>query len=347
MWKTKEDFLAMLLKEIESRSVEQDIKAYSIYFGGGTPSILSMDELGSIFESLHRYLRIPGNIELTLEANPEDINLKMLRAWQSLGINRLSIGVQSFQNSALEQMHRTHSGKQAEEAILMSIDNGFQNLTIDLMYGRDGGHKTWQKDLDKFYQLNVPHLSAYCLTVEPKTLLAHQIKKYQIKATPERQVVEDYLYLMNSTIKRGYEAYEISNFAKPGFRALHNSSYWKRLPYIGFGPGAHSYDGSTKRRWNVANNPKYIRALANNEKYWEDEILSNKDMFNERIMLSLRTNEGLNLFEMRRSFPNMTKVFERKLPGFEHYFEREHDIIRLTAQGRLISDNICTELFCT
>jgi oxygen-independent coproporphyrinogen-3 oxidase len=258
----KNDFVTALLKEIDLRVdyLQQEL-IETIYFGGGTPSLLEEDDLHRIVAHLHRHFKIADNTEITFEANPDDITREKLISWRTNGINRLSIGVQSFFDDDLKWMNRAHSAQQSVQSILLAQEEGINNLTIDLIYGTPTlGNENWEKNFKQAVTLNIPHLSCYALTVEPKTALAKMIAQHKIGDIDSERQATQFLLLTDWATAAGYEHYEISNFAKPGMRSKHNSAYWQGKKYLGLGPSAHSFNG-TARQWNIANNSLYVQSL--------------------------------------------------------------------------------------
>lgn len=320
----------------------------TIYFGGGTPSLLNKDQLAHIFQSLHTHYPIAKTAEITLEANPEDITADTLTTWKSFGVNRLSIGIQSFQDHYLKWMNRNHTSEEALNSITLAKKNGFDNISIDLIYGLpDMSTAQWQEEINAAVRLNVTHISTYCLTVEEKTALGNLVKKGVIELNAEETIEQHMLILMDTMQLAGYEQYEISNFCKPSFESRHNSSYWKRIPYIGIGPGAHSYNGET-RQYNISNNPLYIKYLNNplSGNVATTELLSGIDRYNEYILTRLRTKWGISQEEME-SFKevNLLKI-NQLLDSFcqNGFIVKESEIYRLTAKGKLLADEITLRL---
>ena len=292
--------LAALLKEIElvSLSFLQE-PVETTYFGGGTPSLLEAPEISTLLESARRSFKVSPGAEITLEANPDDINVEKLKAWKEAGINRLSIGIQSFFEEDLRWMNRAHNAEQARRALEMALVQ-FPNITIDLIYGTPGlTDEKWEQNVRRAIAMGVPHLSCYALTVEPNTPLQKMIGLHKKEDVNPDHQSEQFLLLMRWLREAGYEHYEISNFAKPGFRSRHNSSYWQGKKYIGIGPSAHSFDGRA-RWWNVANNQVYIRSLSEGRIPFEKEELNAAQRINEFIMITLRTMEGLNMERIRK-----------------------------------------------
>jgi len=351
-----------LIKEIEIRSSflqrnekkETSILASkneiieTIYFGGGTPSLLSQHKIYTLLSAVKNNYNVDANAEITLEANPDDINIEKLKEWKSAGINRLSIGIQSFIERDLLWMNRVHNSLQALECINFAKEIGFNNFSIDLIFGTPGlTNEEWKENVQKVIDLNVPHVSCYALTVEPKTALQKMItlkKKEDINTDAQ---ATQYTMLMQMMRDAGYEHYEISNFAKPGFRSRHNSSYWQGEKYIGIGPSAHSFDGKM-RMWNKANNVFYIKSIEQNIIPFEKEILTETQKLNEYILTSLRTSEGLDLKYIEDTFSiNERKRIENLIMN---EVEKKNILIRkekiiLTDEGKLFADGISVKLF--
>lgn len=275
------------------------------YWGGGTPSILPVPLVRHLADHLRRHAPLVGSGEFTLEANPEDVSPQNLREWKEVGVNRLSIGIQSFVDQRLAWMNRAHTGQQARDAVKRAQDAGFENITVDLIYGLPETHLgEWQDNVGQALDMGLPHMSMYALTVEEKTALHHQIKKGQSAAPKDERATEDFLWVRQILRQNGWEPYELSNAAMPGMRAQHNSAYWSGEAYMGIGPGAHSFDGTSERRWNVSHNLRYIRAWQdpqvknNQDEAHEKEHVTAIERTNERIMTSLRRMEGLSRTDM-------------------------------------------------
>jgi len=293
--KHKDEVVNAIVKEIEIRSEKwQDLSFDTIYFGGGTPSIIDVSDIEQILQKLHQKFKINKQAEITLEGNPDDFTDKKTKIFKQLGINRLSIGIQSFHQEDLSKLNRSHNALQAERAIKVAQDNGFSNITIDLIYGIPGlTDDKWQQNIQKTLQYNIPHISAYALTVEKKTALAHQIMEGIMPPVSQTQSANQFEILRKVLIDNDFLHYEISNFGKTNYISKHNSNYWKNVSYIGLGPGAHSYDGKY-RRWNVANNIKYLKNIEQ-DAFYEQEKLGKKEIYNELLMTGLRTMWGVNL----------------------------------------------------
>ena len=348
----KNEFLTALLKEMELFSAaDRSTHAESIgtiYFGGGTPSLLLPDDIQKIIERINNHFQVETGAEITLEANPDDITREKLEGWKQAGVNRLSLGIQSFFEEDLKWMNRAHNAKQAKDNLKLALA-WFPNITIDLIYGTpDLTNEKWKQNVEKVIAMNIPHLSCYALTVEPKTPLDKMIRLHQSPGVDLDKQSEQFLLLMEWLENAGYEHYEISNFAKPEHRSRHNSSYWQGKKYIGFGPSAHSFDGKI-RWWNVSNNNLYIQSIHNNILPVEKEVLTTTQQMNEFIMISLRTMEGLDLDRLQAIDPNM-EVKNQILKQSRKYQERGlanviGNTIRLTKEGKLMADGIASDLF--
>ena len=346
-----------LLHEIEIRSqsgqknitvIDPGEQINTIYFGGGTPSLLSHQELEKILDEIYSKYTVHSDAEITLEANPDDINIDKLNEWKLAGINRLSIGIQSFIERDLVWMNRAHNSTQALQCIQQAREAGIPNFSIDLIFGTPGlSNDEWVKNVQTVIDLNVPHIACYALTVEPKTALDKMIHLKKKENVDNDLQAEQYSILMKMMQNAGYEHYEISNFAKPGFRSRHNSSYWEGKKYIGIGPSAHSYNGEN-RQWNVANNVKYIKSMRNNEVPMEEESLTDAQKLNEYIMISLRTIEGMDLQIIEERFSKEERgriemILENKLT--KGTIRKNGDKIILTNEGKLLADAISVKLF--
>jgi len=342
--RSKNELVAALLKEIELQHEYLSGEAIeTIYFGGGTPSLCSTGEITSILEKLYSTFKIVENAEVTLEANPDDISARRLKDWNSAGINRLSIGIQSFYDEDLQWMNRAHNAGQAIECLNLAVDS-FANITIDLIYGTPPlTNEKWKQNVETAMAFNIPHISCYALTVEPKTALDKLIRLNKSPGIDPDKQSEQFLLLMEWMGKANYEHYEISNFAKHGFRSRHNSSYWQGKKYLGFGPSAHSFDGNA-RWWNIANNKSYIEAINRGVIPFEKEELTNTQKLNEYIMISLRTIEGLDLSRVGKEISVTLKATSKKYIE-NGLLKMENNILRLTNEGRLLADGIAADLF--
>lgn len=347
--RNKDGVIEAIVQEIELRKdYLADTSLKSIYFGGGTPSLLNQKDLDKIFTALSSIYTWDDATEITLEANPDDLNNENLTNFKNVGINRLSIGIQSFDQADLEFMNRAHNAHEAESSIKKAQDIGFQNISADLIYGSPTtSDATWQKNIDKMISFDIPHISAYCLTVEQDTALAHFIKKGKSQAVDETKASLQFEMLIEKLEKSGYDHYEISNFGKPNRYAVHNTNYWMGVPYLGLGPAAHSFDGQLTRSWNIAHNPKYIAELQNETLPIEYEILSEKERYNEFVLIRLRTKWGIDSETLNNSYPQFADHFYQKI---EHFIAEGSVILLdttyvLSKTGKHFADRISMELF--
>jgi len=338
-----------LLREIDlQRNYLSGAPVTSIYFGGGTPSLLPQADIELLLSKLRDTFPVNPDAEITLEANPDDLTPEKLDALRAAGINRLSIGIQSFHEPDLRWMNRAHDSQQALQCIINAKAAGFNNLTIDLIYGgptlTDEG---WATNVQQAIELGVQHLSCYALTVEPGTALDQFIRKKKVAAVDSDKAARHLEQLMQWTAKAGYEHYEISNFALPGWHSRHNSSYWQGQPYLGLGPSAHSFNG-TSRQWNIANNALYIKSLEQDKVPFELEELTPVMMLNEYIMTTLRTSQGCILpvvaerfgTDKRDTMLQLSRTFLDK-----GWMVLRNDTLVLTPEGRLFADGIASDLF--
>ncbi len=344
------DFVPALLKEMERRSDYLGAsRVGTVYLGGGTPSLLDPTDLNAVLDRLRELFILEPDPEITLEANPDDMtDRQRLRAWRSAGINRLSIGIQSFFDEDLRWMNRAHDAAQAAESIRLAKEEGFDNMSIDLIYGGPSlPDDHWQNNVAEAIRLQIPHLSCYALTVEPRTALDKLIRRQKrTEVSPDDQA-RQLLQLMDWMSQAGYEHYEISNFALPGHRSRHNSAYWQGKPYLGLGPSAHSFDGQS-REWNLANNARYIAALAGGTlPVAEKELLTPVQQLNEYIMISLRTKEGIDLSAVNIRFgPEAANSLERRAQRhLQSGMMLRSDRLVLTKEGKLLADGIAADLF--
>ncbi len=344
-----------MLREIEIRKDYLKTPTLeSIYLGGGTPSLLSQRDLEKLFEKIYANFSVVEDAEITLEANPDDLEKSKLEILRRLPVNRLSIGVQSFFNEDLEFWNRAHNQTEAEACIKSAQDAGFHNLTVDLIYGSPTTPDShWKFNIEKLLSFEIPHLSCYALTVEEKTALAHFVNKGKTEAPSDEHAAGQFEMLMQVMEKNGYDHYEISNFAKPGFYAVHNTAYWQGKDYLGIGPAAHSFDGQS-RQWNIANNALYIKAvesLSRNEvppnPLFEKETLTVAQQYNEYVMTGLRTiwgcsGEKVNKFgeTYKTYFLEKTQIYLAN--GQMNY---QSGNFTLTPKGKLLADQIASELF--
>jgi len=347
--RAKPAMTAALIRELELQADYLNAATLSsVYFGGGTPSLLDTAELVQIFETIHRLHRIAPDAEITLEANPDDLTAEKLRDLrQYTPVNRLSIGIQSFSEADLRWMNRAHSSAEARASLDLSLAAGFDDLTIDLIYGAPTtSDAQWAENVAIALDLGIPHLSCYCLTVEDGTALGSFVKRGQQPPVEEEKAARQFEYLMQTVEKAGYDHYEISNFAKPGRYARHNSSYWLGEPYLGIGPSAHSYNG-VSRQWNVANNAQYIRALETGEIPFEIEHLTPTQRYNEYVMTTLRTIWGASPAHIQSLGGAFLQHFETVLRQMskEGWLEQTGENWRLTRAGKLLADRIAVDFF--
>ena len=338
--------ITAIAKEINIRKNEISEPIATIYFGGGTPSLLEESELELIFNEINTNFSIAADAEKTLEVNPEDVTCENINAWQKVGINRISIGLQSFKETDLQWMNRAHDLQQGLVAVEELKNAGFQNISVDLIYGLpDLTLAEWEQHLKQVIDLNVQHISAYCLTVEKRTALNHLVKSGKLK-TANEDVQSDQCNLMWRFLRENdFLQYEISNFSKPGFESKHNTSYWLKKPYLGVGPSAHSFNGSS-RRWNVANNTNYYKSVGKNEAWYETEILSNDDQWNELFLTGLRTIWGVSKAELA-SYGNLTESEQENLQALIENGDltETKTALILTETGRLKADGIAASFF--
>lgn len=349
--KYKDEMLQSIIKEIglqQNYLGSQTIE--TVYFGGGTPSLLTGDEVSRIIGAIQTQYDLSKTPEVTLEANPDDLNLQKLREFRNTSINRFSIGVQSFFDEDLKWMNRAHQANEAESAIKRAQDFGFENITIDLIYGFPLlTDQKWEENIQKAVQFQIPHISSYSMTVEPKTALANFINTEKQKPLDDAQSAAQFQILMAELAANGFEHYEISNFAKPNHHSKHNTNYWKGVHYLGIGPSAHSFNGES-RQWNIANNAKYLAELAIKKIPFEMELLSLNDRFNEYIMTSLRTMWGIDLRKVANDFDPQIKG--KLLAAADEYLSKNwlafaDEKLILTQEGKLYADLIASELFIT
>ena len=343
--KLKDKVVNSLIKEIElTADYHNTKKLSSIYFGGGTPSLLEEEDLKLIFLKLREHYHWDEEIEITLEANPDDINIPKIGAWQRYGINRLSIGIQSFHDVDLVAMNRAHSAEEARRCLDIAMEGGYKDFSIDLIYGsHTTTDKMWEENINLFLDYKIDHLSSYSLTVEKGTALHHFISTGKTPSLDNEKALRQYDMLIDRMQESGYDHYEISNYAKNKKYAVHNTNYWKGVSYLGLGPSAHSYDGKS-RRWNVANNMKYIKAIEVGKLPYADEVLTAKDLYNEYIMTSLRTMWGIDLEKIAEKYRGQLEQQMAKLKSAE-YLMQEGSFVKLTRKGKHLADFVASELF--
>jgi len=344
-----ENMIAAMLEEIKlNTNYLSGAAIETIYFGGGTPSLLNSDELNRFFDAMAKAFPLQERLEVTLEANPDDIDIKFLHGLKSTPVNRFSLGIQSFREADLKFMHRAHNAQQAEYAIKAVQDAGYDNISIDLIYGTPGlSNDNWKEHIHYAQEMQIPHISSYALTVEPKTALAHAIQTGKVKSPDAAQTAEQFLILMEEMEAGGYVHYEISNFAKDGKYAVHNTNYWRGKHYLGIGPSAHSFNGYS-RQWNVANNALYIKSLLDHKLHFEHEILSTTNRINEYIMTSLRTIWGLDLEYVSTTFGSEARrllLLHAQEAISRKQVEIQDECLVLTKNGKLFADAIASDLF--
>lgn len=318
----------------------------TIYFGGGTPSLIAPEQLSRLLKQIHAHYDIESDLEVTIEANPDDLDGQRLSELKRIGVNRLSIGIQSFDDEILTSMNRGHNSDQALSAVGMAQEEGFQNISVDIIYGLPGRDLEWLKsELDRFLALGVQHISAYQLTIEPRTSYAHQVDKGLLRMPKDEKVAEQFEYLIKTFQRAGFEQYEVSNFAKDGFVSKHNSSYWRGKPYLGVGPSAHSYDGR-HRYWNVANNHRYMKAIEDGTGFQEQEELDSKTRFNEYILTRSRTKWGLDLAYILEEFNiDLLDANAAVLRKYADGYSILEGHLRLNEKGLLLADGFASDLF--
>lgn len=345
----KETYLSALHQEIDLRAnYIQGHVLRTVYFGGGTPSLLNSQELTDILAHLRQRFSFAYLEEITLEANPEQLTPEYCKSLRSLGINRLSIGVQSFQDHVLQFMGRKHTAKEAVCAVHNAQEAGFDNISIDLIYGvAERNDEQWSEDLATAFSLNIRHLSCYALTPEENSILYKQIENHRHAPVDDEQAARQYNILQQALPHSGFTQYEVSNFAKPRFESKHNSSYWNHTPYLGLGPSAHSFNGHS-RQWNSANITQYCKDMQNGDTWAGSEDLEKTDLYNEHILLGLRTREGLSLKDIEDKYgkervDELLEYFDNRIP--ESQYEKTAGTLRLTAEGLWFADGIAEDAF--
>jgi len=345
----KSDFIKALLKEIKlQKEYFSHKKINTIYFGGGTPSMLSIGEINSILNAINDSFSIEKNTEITIEANPDDLCVEKIIEIKNSSINRISIGIQSFNDDDLQYLNRKHNSEQAKNSISLLKDFGFENISLDLIYGIPTlTEKKWEQNLDYFFALEIPHLSAYSLTIESKTILDNLIRKGKAENISESQSIQHFKHLINRMEEKNYIHYEISNFSKPGCHSKHNSIYWTGGKYLGLGPSAHSFDGNS-RQWNVSNISKYIQSINNDIVPAEVEILNTDQKYNEYIMTSLRTIWGCKEDEIKKQFGEKYLIHFIKIAK-KHLKNKtllcDENKYFLSQKGKLFADGIASDFF--
>ncbi len=340
--------LSCLVKELELRSHElEHTTVDTIYFGGGTPSVLKTEEVTFLIEAVYRYFDVTDTPEITLEANPDDLSLVAIKALAASPINRLSIGIQSFFERDLKLMHRAHNAEEAQRC-LKEASAHFENMSVDLIYGIPGlSDNEWRENIQTALAFNVPHISCYALTVEPKTALETFIRKGVIPPVDDAAAQRQFQILVDVLEAEGFINYELSNFGKPHFFSRNNSAYWQGKPYLGIGPSAHSFSGD-QRSWNVSNNRSYLKAIQKGQLPLERETLSVTDKFNEYIMTGLRTVWGVSLDKVVHDFGALYKDYllqQAKVYIAEHLLYIDNGTLLTTKKGKFLSDGIASNLF--
>ena len=346
--KKKDEMVLALAKEIELRKGESQYEIIeSIYFGGGTPSVLTIDDIRFLINSVYEHYQVVENPEITLEANPDDLDNEIIIQYANSPINRLSIGVQSFFEDDLQLMNRAHNSAEAKKCLEFATQH-FDNISIDLIYGMPNmSNEKWLQNIETALSFNIPHISSYALTVEPKTALHKMIKSGSIPTLDDDLAQQHFHILIDKLQENGFVHYELSNFGKPDYFSKNNTAYWLGKKYIGIGPSAHSYNGES-RSWNIANNSLYLKAIAENKLPSETEILSKTDQYNEYIMTGLRTIWGVSLVRIETEFG--TKYLEYLYQQAEKYIsdnllEIENNVLKTTKKGKFLSDGIASDLF--
>ena len=346
--KYKAELMEALKKELSLRTNELPTSPLnSIYFGGGTPSLLSPEEIGNLISSVRDHFTVNEQAEITLEMNPDDYYEGYFEQIKAVGVNRLSVGVQSFIPEELSAMNRAHNAEQALN-VLERVQQHFANFSLDLIFGVPGSTmESWEKNIITALSFQPSHISSYALTVEPKTVLAKQVKEQQVQLLPEEMTVQQFDYLVETLTEKGYNHYELSSFAFPGFRSVNNTSYWQGKPYLGIGPSAHSYY-QNQRSWNLSNNKLYINKLNAGDLPLEREQLTKIDRYNEFVMTGLRTAEGVALHDIQQQFGDkFAQLFEEQV---EKHLMVQHlywdgDVVKVTKKAKFLVDGIASDLF--
>ena len=346
---TRKDLVASLIKELDlQKEYLQGEMINTIYLGGGTPSLLSSEELSDLFHAIHLQNKVNPKAEVTLEANPDDLSEEKLNELYLSGINRLSIGIQSFDDTVLKFFNRAHTSSEASDCVHKAREAGFKNISLDLMYAIPGqDHATWRKNIDQALSLQPEHISSYTLTIEEKTAFGRWAKSGRLKGVKEEFAAEEFEILMNRLNEAGYEHYEISNFSRPGYHSRHNSNYWKQEKYLGIGPSAHSYNGDS-RQFNVSNNAAYIKSIQQNKLPFEIEVLTIENKINEFIFTSLRTMWGCSLHYLRDHLDcDLQKKHAAYLKDLQdrNLVRIDNEILLLTHKGKFLADQIASDLF--
>ncbi|MDA8947935.1 radical SAM family heme chaperone HemW [Flavobacteriaceae bacterium] len=346
--KTENALWMAMKKEMTLRLKELDLPIESIYFGGGSPSLLDPLTISDLLGTIKSVYELKSTVEVTLEVNPDDVTETYLVDLKKAGINRLSLGVQSFLDHDLRLMNRAHQSSQALDALKL-ISKIFTNFSVDLIYGMPYSSLTdWEQNLDTALSYNPPHISSYALTVEEKTVLYHQVKKNEVILLPEEAVEEQYHFMVQKLEQLGYVNYEFSNFGKPNFFSVNNQNYWKGKPYLGIGPSAHSFDGKHIRRWNVSNNQLYLKSIKEGQLPFEEEQLTQKDRYNEYLMTGLRTINGVSLLHVQETFGKRYALYleeqaARHLSEQNFFWDGDH--LKISASAKFLTDGLAADLF--
>jgi oxygen-independent coproporphyrinogen-3 oxidase len=347
--KSMPDLLQAMHRELQSRrNYLEGETVETIYFGGGTPSLLATDDLKRLLDAIHGYFPVASNAEITLEANPDDLTYHKIIELARTPVNRLSIGIQSFRDQDLQWMNRAHSSSQADFSVKCAQDRGFENITIDLIYSIPRlSDRDWMENIRKAVDLQIQHISAYSLTIEPQTAFGHQLAKQELQPVDDETGSKQFITLVQELARSGFQQYEVSNFCKPGMESKHNSAYWLGKKYLGIGPSAHSFNG-TSRQWNVSNNPRYAKGWMTGVPELETEMLDNRTRINEYLMTRLRTAWGVDLESLQNTYGidlwQLEKSRFEELIG-DGLMHKDNHIITLTTQGLLRADRIASELF--
>lgn len=343
------DMISCIIKELVSRkNYLKSSSVKTIYFGGGTPSILTKHDTNTILKTIYDNYKVCEKLEITLEANPDDLNRKKIADFFNIGVNRLSIGVQSFKDDDLIFLNRNHSRTDAIRSIKIAQEIGYKNISVDLMYGLPKQSlKDWEDNLNLLFDLNIQHLSAYMLTLEKKTKLFEYVKKNKVKMIDDLTIINQYYRLLSIAKKNNFVQYEISNFSKNNTLSKHNTSYWQNKLFLGVGPSAHSFDYKS-RRWNIASNKKYIEKLNNNNIYFKEEVLTISQKFNEYILTNLRTKWGININTIKSRFGGKYASHTKKMIqkwSEKNYIKENNETVILTDEGSVFADKIISDLF--
>ncbi|MCH2215861.1 MAG: radical SAM family heme chaperone HemW [Flavobacteriales bacterium] len=337
-----------MVTEIKLRRDEIKSPLKTIYFGGGTPGILEVSQIEKLLKAIQTHFDVHPDVEFTLENNPDDTTQLKCQGWADLGVNRLSIGIQSFSDWHLSWMNRAHNAAEAKMSIQNAIYSGITNLNIDLIYGIPGMRKeSWEENLSKAVDLGVKHISAYCLTVEPGTVLGHLVNKGEEKPVDDEAASEQFEFMVDFLEKHGIKQYEVSNFAVPGSESRHNSAYWAGAAYTAIGPSAHGFTGHY-RYWNIANNARYCQAIESNKLPQTVENLSRDERYNEFVMTGLRTTKGIDLERIKTNFNvDLRREFEAKMKQIieDGSAKIENNILSLTKKGMFLADGIAADFF--